>query len=56
MDKQKIIRLCQHILKSANEVETRGEDNFAHLLGICQSVRQIAAEVNKLEEVAQNGG
>ena len=54
MDKQKIIQLCQHILKSANDTEVHGENNLTHLLGICQAVRQIAAEVNKPEEV-QNG-
>lgn len=55
MDKQKIIQLCQHILKSANEIETHGETNFAHLIGICQVARQIAAEVKKPEEATQSG-
>ena len=55
MDKQKITQLCQHILKAANEMEVRGENNFAQILGICQSARQIAAEVNKVEGVAQDG-
>ena len=55
MDKQKITMLCQRILKAANEMEVRGENNFAQMLGICQAARQIATEVNKAEEVAQDG-
>lgn len=55
MDKQKITVLCQHILKAANEMDVRGENNFAQLLGICQAARQIAAEVNKPEVSTQDG-
>lgn len=56
MDKQKITQLCNHIIAAANNVEHKGEENSAQLMGICRAARQIAAEVNKTEEVTQNGG
>lgn len=55
MDKHKITQLCQHILMAANEMDVRGENNCTQLLGICKTVRQIAAEVNNSEEVSQDG-
>lgn len=55
MDKAKIIQLCNHIIAAANNVEHRGEENSAQLIGICRAARQIAAETNIEEEVTQDG-
>lgn len=55
MDKAKINQLCNHIILAANGVEHRGEENSAQLIGICRAARQIAAEVNKPEEVPVDG-
>ena len=53
MDNAKIIQFCNHIIMAANSVEHRGEENSAQLIGICRAARQIAAEVNKSEEAAE---
>lgn len=50
MDKQKIIQLCNNIIMAANNVEHRGEENSAQIIGICRAARQIAAELNRTEE------
>ena len=50
MDKVKIIQLCNHIIAAANNVEHRGEENSAQLMGICRAARQIAAEIQKPDE------
>ena len=55
MDKAKINQLCSHIIVAANGVEHKGEENSAHLIGICRAARLIMAETNKLEEVPDDG-
>jgi hypothetical protein len=50
MDKTKIAQLCNQIIAAANNVEHRGEQNSAQLMGICRAARQIAAELNRTEE------
>ena len=47
MDKAKINQCCARIVSAANQIETRGEENAAQILGICQAARMIAAELRK---------
>ena len=55
MDKNAINQLCSQIIMAANNVEHKGEENSAQLMGICRAVRQIVAEINKPEEVSVDG-
>lgn len=55
MNKEIIRQLCAQILAAANSIEYRGEGNAVQVVGICRAARQIAAEVNKPEEVLDDG-
>lgn len=59
MDKNRIISLCKQILAATDSIVSVGtmatSTNAAQLGGIQHAVRLIAEEVNKPEEVAQDG-
>ena len=51
MNISKIYQHCNYIVAAANQIETKGENNAAQIIGICRTARMIQQELQRKESV-----